>query len=134
MTMSESAVASHIRLDAADIDIDLWRNNVGVLKDANGRPVRYGLCNDTKILNQEIKSSDYIGITKVNAYVEGIGWTILGVFTAVETKAEDWKFCQTDERAVAQKKFHDIVRKAGGFAGFATCVADFRRIIGREKR
>lgn len=131
--MKESGVASHIRLEAANSGIELWRNNVGVLRDENGRPIRYGLANDTAALNKNIKSSDFIGITPVQAYVEGIGWTVLGVFTAIETKAEDWKFYQSDERALAQQAFHDIVRKAGGFAGFARNITEFRRIIGREK-
>jgi hypothetical protein len=58
--------------------------------------------------------------------------TILGVFTAVETKAEKWVFNPNDAHSVAQKKYIDIVLRTGGYAGFATSVADFRRIIGHE--
>lgn len=128
--MKESAVASHIRLDAAQMGMELWRNNTGVLPDANGRPIRYGLANDSKNMNQEIKSSDFIGITPVLVTPDMVG-KVLGVFTAVETKAEDWVFSNSDKRALAQKKFHDIVIKNGGFAGFARNIAEFRRIIRR---
>ncbi len=127
--MRESAITSHVRLDAAEQGVELWRNNVGVLKDETGRPVRYGLANDSKKLNEEIKSSDLIGITPVLITPDMVG-TIVGVFTAIEMKDSDWVFNHT-EREVAQKKFHDIVIKAGGFAGFAKCLQDFRRIIRR---
>jgi hypothetical protein len=55
----------------------------------------------------------------------------LGVFTAVEMKPSGWKLLPSDERGLAQKNFHDIVKKSGGFAGFASTIEEFRRIIGR---
>ncbi len=127
--MKEAAVQQRIRLAAAQMGVDLWRNNTGVLLDSTGRPVRYGLANDSKSLNEEIKSSDLIGLTPTNAYIEGIGWTVVGIFTAIECKKSDWKFNINEKRDVAQKNFHDIVLKAGGYAGFATSVEDFKRII-----
>lgn len=126
--MKESAAASHVRLFAAYAGIELWRNNVGVLPDRNGRPVRYGLCNDSAALNKEVKSSDYIGITPVLVTQDMVG-TIVGVFTAIETKETGWHLTPGDERGLAQQKFHDIVKKSGGYAGFATCVEDFRKIV-----
>lgn len=129
--MKESATTSHIRLDAAQLGIDLWRNNVGGFYDETGRFVRYGLGSFTD--KDEKKSSDYIGITPVFITPQMVG-TVLGVFTAVEMKPSDWKFYQSDKRALYQKNFHDIVKKAGGFAGFAKNIEDFRRIIGREKK
>lgn len=128
--MKESAVASHILLAAAQAGIDLWRNNVGVAFNPNGQPVRFGLLNDSAQLNKKIKASDYVGITPIMITPEMVG-TVVGVFTAVETKAEGWKFSVNDDRAVAQKAFHDIVRKAGGFAGFASNVGEFLKIIRR---
>lgn len=126
--MKESANASHIRLDAAQIGVDLWRNNVGVLCDRNGRPVRFGLCNDSAALNEKIKSSDYIGITPVLITPDMVG-QVFGVFTAIETKDSGWELLPSDDRGLAQQNFHDIVKKAGGFAGFATCVEEFRKIV-----
>lgn len=129
--MKESATASHIRLDAAQQNIDLWRNNNGAFKDEKtGRWIRYGLCNDSASLNKQIKSSDLIGITPVMITPEMVG-TVVGVFTAVETKPSGWELKPGDDRGLAQKRFHDIVKRAGGFAGFASTVAQFRRIIGR---
>jgi hypothetical protein len=131
--MNEAASQSHIRLAAANQHLQLWRNNTGVAVDDTGRHVRYGLCNDSKQLNDKIKSSDLIGITPVLITPEYYG-RILGVFTAVETKAPGWKYRDNDARAVAQKRFHDIVKAAGGFAGFAQTVDDFLWIIERGRK
>lgn len=126
--MKESAVASHIRLAAARLGLSLWRNNSGACTDQSGRVIRYGLGNDSARLNKVIKSSDFIGITPVVITPDMVGQTI-GVFTAVETKAEGWKYSPSDERAVAQAQFHAIVRQAGGIAGFATSVDDFVALV-----
>ncbi len=133
--MKESAATSHIRLDAAYQGVDLWRNNSGAFEDATGRWVRYGLCNESAALSEKIKSSDLIGICPVVITPDMVGQTI-GVFVAVETKPSDWtppKPTNLKEfaRYLAQKKFHDIVKKSGGFAGFARNVQDFRKIIKR---
>ena len=128
--MRESAAASHIRLEAARDNVTLWRNNVGVLLDINGRPVRYGLCNDSKRINEKIKSSDLIGITPVVVTQEMVG-QVIGVFTAVETKAAGWVYRDSDARAVAQQNFINIVTHNGGFAGFANDVNSYKRIIRR---
>lgn len=127
--MKEKAVNDHIRIFAAEHGFDLWRNNVGACQDATGRVIRYGLCNDSKKLNQNVKSSDLIGVTPVRVTPELVGH-VVGLFTAIETKPSDWSFNPNDERAVAQKAFHDIVRKNNGLAGFATSVDDYRKIIG----
>lgn len=128
--MKESATASHVRLDAAQQNVLLWRNNTGAFKDETGRVVRYGLCNESAQLSKNVKSSDYIGITPVLITPEMVG-RVIGVFTAVETKPSGWKLLPSDERGLAQKNFHDIVKNAGGFAGFASTVQQFRNIIGR---
>lgn len=128
--MLESTVQNHIRLDAAQNHIDLWRNNVGVLIDETGRPVRFGLANDSSRMNKIIKSSDLIGVTPVFVTPEMVG-TVVGLFTAVEVKEQGWSFNANDKHLLAQKTFHDIVLKAGGYAGFAQSVEDFRRIVKR---
>lgn len=126
--MRESASASHIRLDAAYLGVDLWRNNSGAFQDETGRWVRYGLCNESAAQSKIVKSSDLIGITPVTITPDMVG-QVIGVFTAIETKPTGWHLIPSDDRGLAQQKFHDIVKKAGGFAGFATCVKDFRNII-----
>lgn len=126
--MKEAASASYIRLYAAQQGVELWRNNVGVAVDDKGRHIRYGLCNDSPKLADRVKSSDYIGITPVLITPEMVG-TVVGVFTAVETKSTDWILRPSDQRGIAQQAFHDIVRRVGGFAGFARTVEEFRRIV-----
>lgn len=127
--MKESAVASHVRLYAAQQCIELFRNNNGAFQDEKTRRwIRYGLCNDSSALNKRIKSSDLIGITPKFITTEMVG-TIAGIFTAIETKPFDWKHLPSDERANAQKAFHDMVRFSGGYAGFTTCIEDFKRIV-----
>lgn len=126
--MRESAVASHIRLLAAQSGIELWRNNNGALPDEHGRWIRFGLCNDTKALSEKVKSSDLIGITPVIITPEMVGH-VVGTFTSVETKPSGWVQTPSDKTATAQSAFHDIVKRAGGYAGFAQSVEDFKRII-----
>lgn len=127
---NETGAASHIVLSAANNGTILYRNNVGACETTDGRQIRYGLCNESKQLNDRIKSSDYIGITPVLIGPQHLG-TLMGVFTAVETKKPGWHMTPSDKRAIAQAAFHDIVRQAGGYAGFAQSVEDFMRIIGR---
>jgi len=129
--MKESGVTSHIRLDAAKQGVLLLRNNSGAYKDEYGHFIRYGL--GSFIPEKDKKaSSDYIGPTPVLITPEMVG-KVLGVFTAVEIKHEDWKFLHSDKRALYQQNFHDMIKQHGGFAGFARNVSEFRRIIGREK-
>lgn len=129
--MKEETVTQYVLYEAAKLGANLMRNNVGACQDTTGRLIRYGLMNESAKQNAQIKSSDYIGITPVKCFVDGLGVVQLGVFTAIEMKASTWKFSQSDERAVAQLAFHDMVRSYGGFAGFATGPDDVRRIIGR---
>lgn len=125
--MSESTAASHIRLDAAQQNVTLMRNNVGVAQTRDNRPVRYGLCNESKKQNKVLKSSDLIGITPVVVTPEMVG-QVLGVFTAVETKHGGWTY-KGDEREVAQLNFINLVLRNGGYAGFANNVETFRKVI-----
>lgn len=103
----ESGVQAAVRLEASRKGIRLWRNNVGVLRDERGVPVRYGLCNESKAINQSIKSSDLIGIRPD------------GRFIAREIKAPGWKF-QATPRELAQLKFILLVLSLGGDAAFCT--------------
>lgn len=131
--LSESVVQQRARLLIAKQHGVSWRNNVGACIDQSGRAIRYGLCNDSKKLNEEIKSSDLIGVTPIFVTPEMVG-SIVGVFTALECKPEGWSFPYPTNKAefarcTAQARFHDIVRSAGGRAGFVTCDEDVLRII-----
>lgn len=129
MSKSEALIQQEGQLFFASIGVS-WRNNVGACVDNTGRMVRYGLANDSKQMNQRIKSSDDIGMTPTLIMPHHVG-KVLGVFTALEWKAEDWKFRPSDDHSVAQLRYHDIVRAHGGFAGFAQSNEDVLRIIGR---
>lgn len=116
---SESRQQSLIRLEAGRKDILLFRNNVGVLQDSTGRPVRYGLANDSKQMNERIKSSDLIGIERVQVTPAHVG-SIIGRFVARECKHEGWSFRPTDKHAAAQLRWIDLINSYGGNAAFAS--------------
>ena len=115
---SETAVQSRARIAASQQGMILMRNNSGVLKDDGGQPVRFGLANDSKRVNEEIKSSDLIGIRPILIGPEHLG-TVIGRFVAIECKEAKWKWTGKG-REVAQAKFHTIVVKHGGEARFIT--------------
>jgi hypothetical protein len=138
---SETVVQQFTRLEHAKIG-PMWRNNSGASTDETGRLIRYGLGNDSAQLNAEIKSSDLIGITPTLIEPHMVGYW-LGVFTAYEVKPSGWKMPvpmegrefrdqpEATKRALAQAKFHDIVRAACGYAGFVTDPSDIYGIIRR---
>lgn len=118
--MSEGAVQARVRLEAPRRGVKLWRNNVGVLEDARGVPVRYGLANDSKALNSVLKSADLIGIRPVLVTHEHMGKTI-GQFVSREIKHSGWTYGGTP-REVAQQNWAALVLSCGGDACFATGV------------
>lgn len=83
----------------------VWRNNVGVLPDASGRPIRYGLGTG---------SSDLVGICRD------------GTFLAVEVKTP------TGRVSPAQEAFIAAVRRRGGRAGVARSPEEAVRIARQE--
>jgi hypothetical protein len=114
---SEGAVSNAVRLEASRKGMRLWRNNVGVLQDNNGRPVRFGLANDSPQVNKVLKSGDLIGIDPVVITPGMVGSTI-GRFLSVETKPEGWHFTGTP-REEAQQSWALFVASMGGRALFA---------------
>lgn len=110
--MTEQQTQQAIRLALSKGPTRLWRNNTGCLRDQQGRPVRFGLCEG---------SSDLIGYTTVEVTPEMVGQRI-AVFTAVEVKSP------TGRATSAQAAFLDHVRQAGGRAGIARSVTEAVRI------
>ena len=113
---SENAIQSLVRLEASRKGVLLFRNNVGVLKDDTGRPVRYGLANDSKEVNRVIKSGDLIGGRPVTIGPEHVGSTILQ-FVSRECKKGNWRYSGTDHE-IAQLNWAQLIVANGGDAGF----------------
>ena len=108
----EARVQDEARLLASKMGWRLFRNNVGVLKDERGVPVRYGICNDSPAMNKRIKSSDLIGIRPVEITQDMVGSTI-GQFVAREVKKAGWKYKGT-EHEEAQLAFGTLIIGLGG--------------------
>lgn len=108
----EARVQDEARLLASKMGWRLFRNNVGVLKDERGVPVRYGIANDSPTMNKRIKSSDLIGIRPVVITLDMVGSTI-GQFVAREVKKAGWKYKGT-EHEEAQLAFGTLIIGLGG--------------------
>ena len=115
-SQSESNVQSEVRLEAAAKGIHLFRNNVGVLQDKDGRPVRYGLANDSSRLNKIIKSGDLIGWRRVRIEQSHVG-SVVAQFVSREVKAGNWTYSGND-REVAQLAWIKLINANGGDARF----------------
>lgn len=115
---SEAALQATIRRELGSLpDVRVWRNNVGSLKDATGRPVRFGLAEG---------SSDLVAIVAPH-----------GRMVAIECKHPGWTAAKRGGRAdheAKQRKFLDIVRAFGGVAGFATSLEDALALVDEARR
>jgi len=113
----ESDIVSQVRLQASQEGWRLFRNNVGACYDRTGRFIRYGLANDSKKLNDVMKSSDLIGIRPLVIDPTFLGRTI-GQFVAIECKASDWTYTGSP-REKAQQHFLTLIAAYGGYARFS---------------
>lgn len=118
--VSEAAVQSAVRLEAAQVGARLWRNNVGALVDKRGVPIRYGLCNENAALNKRVKSADLIGIKPVLITQDMVGGTI-GQFVSREVKKVGWHWSGNDHER-AQLAFLEMVVALGGDGAFVNGV------------
>lgn len=115
---SESHVQAKVRLEAARKGVYLWRNNVGAMIDKNGRPIRYGLANDSPKLNAIVKSADLVGWRKHLVTVDDVG-KYVAIFTSRECKHSEWRYTDTPENA-AQLRWHTMILAAGGDSAIVT--------------
>lgn len=100
--MRESNIQKLIMLALSEAGCIVWRNNVGVLKNDAGIPIRFGLC---------VGSSDIIGISPN------------GAFLAVECKTTRGR--PTPE----QLRFIEAVKSKGGIAGICRSPEDALALI-----
>jgi hypothetical protein len=114
---SEQRIQQEIRLAISHGDTKVFRNNTGTLKDANGRPVQFGLCKG---------SADLIGWTTRTVTQEMVGQRI-AVFTSIEVKTP------TGRLRPEQQQWLDAVQAAGGIAGVARSVEDAQRLTMRDQ-
>lgn len=115
--MGESSVGKQIQIALSNLGARLFRNNVGMLEDARGGKVRYGLCEG---------SSDYIGWFPITITPEMVGRRI-AVFTAIEVKTPG---ARTDkDRLEKQHNFVNAVNSGGGIAFFAESVEDAQKLL-----
>lgn len=123
---SESRQQSLVRLDAAENRVWLTRNNVGVLIDKTGRPVRFGLANESKEQNEAVKSADLIGIRAVLIGPQHFG-KVIGQLVSREVKHEGWVYTG-DEHEVAQLAWANFILSKGGDAAFCTGPGSFQQL------
>jgi len=117
---SEAAVQAAVRLEAARKGVRLFRNNVGALVDSRGVPVRYGLANESKQVNEVMKSADLIGWRPLLIEPWHVG-TVVAQFVSREVKAVGWHYTGAD-REPAQLAWAQLVTAGGGDAAFCTGV------------
>ena len=109
---NETDVQNAIRINASQRGWRLWRNNVGVLPDRNGRPVRFGLANDSKQEHDKYASADLIGIAPVTITQDMVG-KVIGVFVSIECKADA---AEVRRAPAAQQRWAELVASLGGYS------------------
>ena len=111
--MSESHIVADIRLAHSKGNVRLLRNNVGALKDENGRLVRFGL---------GVGTSDLIGWMTITVTPAMVG-TKIAVFTALEAKTMRGRPTQE------QLDFIALVNNMGGNAAVVRSVDEARVVL-----
>ena len=112
--VNEQQIQQHIRLTCSTGSTRLFRNNTGTLRDANGRPVQFGLA---------VGSADLIGWRTVTITPDMVGQRV-AVFTSIEVKSA------TGRLRPEQRQWLEAVQAAGGIAGVARSVEDAARLTG----
>ncbi len=113
---SETDVQAALRLMVSQRGWRLFRNNRGVLTNPEtGRPVRFGLANDSKAMGDALASADLVGVIPVLITPAHVG-QIIGQFCSIECKSSDVKRMGNTKRDRAQVAWRDLIRSLGGYA------------------
>lgn len=120
--MNESNLLNLIRLESSRKNILTWRNNVGAAFSKTGSFIRFGLGNESALVNSQLKSSDLIGIKPVVITQDMVGKTI-GQFVSFEVKKPKWVYSET-HREKAQFNWIELINKYGGYAKFITAIEE----------
>lgn len=111
--MNEQQIQQEIRLAVSAPNVRLFRNNVGSIKDINGRLVTFGLCKG---------SADLIGFKSVTITSEMVGKNV-AVFVSLEVKTPKGKISDN------QRAWCDMVADRGGIAGICRSVEDAKELL-----
>ena len=111
--MTESALLKAVLLASSRLGARLFRNNVGVLQDARGVHVAYGLCKG---------SPDLVGWRTVTVTPDMVGRRV-AVFVGLELKTA------TGRLRPEQRAFLSALEAAGGVAACVRSVEDAERVI-----
>jgi hypothetical protein len=116
---NEAAAQVAVRLEGSKAGIPLWRNNIGAgTVVESGTFVRWGLANDSSVVNARIKSGDLIGCRPVVITPLHVGCTI-GQFVSREIKKPGWRYTGT-AREIAQMRWAELILSLGGDAAIVT--------------
>lgn len=119
----EAKAKEKVLLRANQWGCRMFKNNSGVAYTQNDRPVFFGLGNEGKKSDGDIRTPDDVGWTKVTITPEMVGKQV-AVFTAIDSKKLGFTVKSNynpKSREYGQNKFFEIVKNAGGIAGFASC-------------
>lgn len=129
---SENWGQQQVRMKVFSAGSKAWRNNVGATPAKINtscpkcafkfqflqQPIRYGLANDSKKLNNEIKSADLILAIPRLITLQMVGSTI-AQFGSVEVKKPGWKYTGKGPEP-GQANWAAMIQSIGGFAVFST--------------
>lgn len=132
-THSEARVQQAVRMEIARRGGLAWRNNVGAspTKEKHVCPVchfafevkkdalRWGICNDSAKLNEQLKSPDLIGVVPLLITPQMVG-SVIGQFRGWEVKESGWHFNPKDPHECAQLAFGTLLEGKGAGFEFTT--------------
>jgi hypothetical protein len=131
----EGLASKKVRLAASSLGFRLMRNNSGGFYDSSNNFVRFGLGNESKKLNDNLKWGDFIGALVITITPEMVGKTV-AVFSDLEVKPEG-ALTKTINRAnkvptsreAAQLRAIELTKSWGGVSGFVTCEKDVMNVF-----